>query len=83
MTWLAEDVQPTSLKFQLPQGKEKHVRLDEPPQDERPKCFDCTCSGDMVQVSVSNMYNFISFLHSSQGSTLLIFVFRYVCYVLC
>ena len=22
MTWLAEDVQPTSLKFQLPQGKE-------------------------------------------------------------
>ena len=38
-------------------GKGKHVRLDEPPQDERPRCFDCICSVDMIQLSNPDLFH--------------------------
>ena len=79
MTWLAEDVRPASLKFQLPQGKENMSAWMSPHKTKGPDVLIAP-----ARVIWSKYPTCICFFYYwIQGSTLLIFVFRDLCYVLC
>ena len=83
MTWLAEDVQPRSLKFQLPQGKENMSAWMSPHKTKGPDVLIAPARVIWSKYQYQTCITLFYFCIQVKVSTLLIFVFRYVCYVLC